>query len=412
MYIEHYKSWLLLFLSLGISSVAAQFTAQNGTLHSGNLPDSSSSDEWTLATTAEADLLVSIGTEFSPSLQIFDSSGDLLAQRLGNGGDTIAELYISSVPSDTYRIRVGSRFGQSGAYVLNAVSLSGSTFVAAGDEGGLVTGVEAREASLPPGDLDVWTVLADEGNTIISRLGTEFSPAIRIFDPDGKIVASNFGNGGDRTADLIVRATTSGVHSVVISGRFSQEGDYSLTLASIPKSFSVPTGDEGGLLPVAIKIDGDIPLGDLDFWKLFAERGDRILIRGETDDAAISMRLYDSTGDLIAFLNGNGGDRDRTLVHDAPRTEELFLSVGTRFIGSATPYALTLDIQHPELAITEINDSGADLDWSNFQGLVLEGSDNLVKWNIVTGEVQPDGETLSGSYEPSQNKAFFRFRWE
>ena len=403
---------VLLTLIISIETAAAQIAAQNGFLHAGNIPNSSAFDEWTLTTSQQSDLVVSVGTDFSPYLQIYDSDNNLLAQILGNGGDRIAELNISSAPIDTYRVRVGPRFGHSGDYIFTIVSTSEAAIVATGDEGGLVAGVEAEGASLPLGDLDVWTVSADEGNTIISRLGTEFSPAIRIYGPDGNLVASKFGNGGDRTADLTVEAITSGIHTVIVSGRFSQEGDYALTLVSIPKSFSTPAGDQGGLLTPDNRTQGDLFLGDLDFWRFPVVQGDRVMIRGETEEAAIAMRLYDGTGNLVSFLNGNGADRDRTLVYDAILTGELYLSVGTYFIGTSTPYALTLDIMRPEITIVAIDGSGADLNWTGFPDLILEGSEDLNTWNPVISDSQLGNGIVSGRFETSIGRGFFRSRWE
>jgi hypothetical protein len=65
----------------------------------------------------------------------------------------------------------------------------------------------------------MWSFTATAGDNLLLRMGTtDFVPEIRLFGPDGALVADAFtANGGNRDAQLFAQATNSGTYTVVVA---------------------------------------------------------------------------------------------------------------------------------------------------------------------------------------------------
>lgn len=159
------------------------------------------------------------------------------------------------------------------------------------------------------GDLDLWSFSANAGDTIVLRMGAAgVNPHIRLFGPNGKLVASAFhGGAGGRDADLLPTiATNSGIFTVVVNSYFASAASspYILTLARSPGAFVVSPGDQGGLLAGGVSQEGVIDVGDVDLWRFAACRDEVITLRCEevTGGSALSprIRLFARNGTLLA----------------------------------------------------------------------------------------------------------------
>ena len=84
----------------------------------------------------------------------------------------------------------------------------------------------------------------------------------------------------------------------------SDLGDYVLTLAKVPGTFTVPGGDEGGPMTNGQNHTGSISVGDLDQWTFTATAAEAITIAisetGVAGTCARWIRLLSPTGTLVA----------------------------------------------------------------------------------------------------------------
>src|SRR5438876_545749 len=119
-----------------------------------------------------------------------------------------------------------------------------------------------------------WSFTAGSGDRIVLRgaqLSTtnNFYPWLRIYDPNGVLIAdTGINNGATIVEELAFTATNNGTFTVLVSDssyfNFAGTGAYRLYFAQFPGTFVVPVGDEGGALTNGGNHDGTIQLGDLD----------------------------------------------------------------------------------------------------------------------------------------------------
>src|SRR5438552_3341266 len=85
-----------------------------------------------------------------------------------------------------------------------------------------------------------------------------------------------------------VTASSSGTFTVLFSGggwdRIVSGDWYSDVCASVPGTFVVPSGDDGGPLTNGGNHEGTIQLGDLDLWSFTAGVGDSIVLRVRSEE--------------------------------------------------------------------------------------------------------------------------------
>jgi hypothetical protein len=132
------------------------------------------------------------------------------------------------------------------------------------------------------GDLDLWTVTANVGESIIVRMaevtvGGTLTPWLRIYSPAGALLDSGF---SAVATEVTVTAASSGTYLVVVAdatGGFTGSGAYRLTLAKTGSPVVVSPGDEGGPLTNGVST-GIIDVGDLDVWTATANVGDHIVV--------------------------------------------------------------------------------------------------------------------------------------
>src|SRR6185295_10834044 len=101
----------------------------------------------------------------------------------------------------------------------------------AGDDGGPMTNGVMQLGTVLTGDLDLWTFSANSGDALVVRIGeltdtNTFTPWIRLYGPNGKLLDSGF---GALAGEVGATATNSGTFLVVASdgnGAFNGSGSY------------------------------------------------------------------------------------------------------------------------------------------------------------------------------------------
>ena len=107
----------------------------------------------------------------------------------------------------------------SGTYILTLAKTGSAIVVSPGDEGGPMTNGVVHQGNLPVGDLDLWNFTANAGDSIVLKMGqtsdtNNFDPWIRLYGPDGALVASSTATAA---AEVTIRATNSGTFLVVVA---------------------------------------------------------------------------------------------------------------------------------------------------------------------------------------------------
>src|SRR4029077_17302601 len=129
-------------------------------------------------------------------------------------------------------------FGGTGAYRLYFAQSPGTFIVPPGDEGGPLTNGGNYDGTIQLGDLDQWSFTANAGEQVVLRIGAltatnNFNPWLRVYGPNGVLVAdSGINDGGTTAEEVTLTATNAGAFTVLVSdsyfGTFGGTGAYRL----------------------------------------------------------------------------------------------------------------------------------------------------------------------------------------
>ncbi|MGH9370674.1 MAG: FG-GAP repeat domain-containing protein, partial [Vicinamibacterales bacterium] len=170
------------------------------------------------------------------------------------------------------------------------------------------------------------------GEVLDSEIDPGFWPWIRLYGPNGALLGSNWGNWA---VYLTATAPLTGTYTVVVGTADSANdatGDYLFTLAKIPGTFVVPTGDQGGAMTNGASHPGTIHLGDLDQWTFYAAQGAALVVSiGEVATQPDPgfwpwIRIFGPTGVLV---RSTWGDVAAQASFAAPLTGTYTVVVGT-----------------------------------------------------------------------------------
>src|SRR5438552_14113260 len=256
---------LCLFFCLA-SKASAQGALTNGAHETGTISPAGDTDTWTFSANAGDGIVLRVGaTNFVPEIQLYGPDSALIGDAFtANGNFRDAELILRATNGGPYTVVISSHFPlNTGTYGLTLAQPPGTFVTSAGDEGGTLTNGVNQAGTMELGDLDMWSFTATAGDSLLLRMGaTGFVPEIRLFGPDGALVADAFTiNGNNRDAQLFVQATNSGLYTVVVGSYFlNNSGTYNLTLAKSPGAFFTSPSDEGGTLTNGFNQAGTIDL--------------------------------------------------------------------------------------------------------------------------------------------------------
>jgi hypothetical protein len=266
---------------------------------------------------------------FFPWIRVYGPTGDLLPFG-SQAGDVAAQTEANAPLTGIYTVIVSSNDGgrdAAGDYLLRLVRVPAAFTVPANDQGGALSNGANHVGRIVVGDLDIWTFDASQGDTAIVGIGElpvgsgvpdpGFVPWIRVYDPLGDLVP--FGSqSGALAGQVEFDATLAGTYTVVVGtndGGRDAEGDYVLTVARIPGTFSVTAGDHGGTIVGSAPTPGRIEIGDLDLWTFSSCQGQAIVVTisevpvgsGVPDPGFFPwIRVYNPTGSLVPFGSQSG----------------------------------------------------------------------------------------------------------
>jgi hypothetical protein len=319
------KSPILCLLTLLVLWTApllfGQGAISSGEALTGTISPAGDIDTWTFSATAGEEIIVSLGRltdtggGFIPRIRVFSGPTLIAAD---TAAPAAARVIFTADQTGTYTILVDdgniNTPDGTGTYQLFLFVGAATFTVPVGDNGGALTNGGNHPGHITVGDLDIWSFTANTGDSVVLGLGefneNDFLPGIRLYAPDGTLVAAD---GGSVAAQVRYTATQTGTYLVVVldANINTPDGtaDYQLHLAKIPGSFIVPAGDEGGTLLNGSHRTGTITLGDSDLWTFTASVGSSFTVSlGRLSDISggflPQIRLYRPDGSLLTSDTG------------------------------------------------------------------------------------------------------------
>ncbi len=363
----------LLLLPFAVGEALAQGAITNGDNHFASISAAGEIDTWTFSATAGdyvALTAAEVGsdTAFAPWVRLLNPNNVLISS---NFGPLVGAVNVSLTLTGTYTVLVASADAgndATGDYVLRLAKPRAPFVVPVGDEGGPAASGFNYLGAIDRGDLDIWTFTATAGayiaiTAVEPSADSEFSPWIRLINPNGTLIASNFGT---LAAQISTSASVSGTYTVLVASADAggdASGDYVLRVARTPGEFVLPLGDEGGRLSPGLSHPGLIDRGDLDEWTFGAVAGNLIVLSiGETggDGPFVPwIRLIGPTGTLLGSAFGAAAAQ---LSHTAPSTGIYRVLVASADSGgdASGTYALTVTGVVAPPAMTMMFDADGD----------------------------------------------------
>ena len=370
----------------------------NGVMHTG-LVATGDLDPWTFnanigdAITVRVGAITSTNT-FTPWVRLYGPNGRLLDSGFGA---LAGEVSVTATNSGTFIALVSDGNGAlsgSGNYRLTLAKTGDSVIVFAGDDGGPMTNGVMHTGTVLTGDLDLWTFSANSGDALILRIGeitdtNTFTPWIRLYGPNGKLLGSGF---GASAGEVAVTATNSGTFLAVIAdgnGALSGSGDYRLTLAKTGDPVVISAGDDGGPMTNGWMHTGLIATGDLDLWTFNANTGDALIVRvgaiNGTNTFTPWVRLYGPNGKLLGSgFGGVAGEASTT----ATNTGTFLVVIGDgngAFSGSGN-YRLTLAKTGALVLVSPGDEGGAFTGASTYDGTIDPGDLDVYYFTACQGQ--------------------------
>lgn len=400
----------------------------NGTTYQGTI-DLGNVDAWTLTASAGDSIIVRMGetttTGLTPILRIYDPYGKLLDSAYAGSA---AEVAVRAAEDGTYLVIAGDNtpnWAGSGNYRLTMAKTGSPLVISPSDEGGQLPNGTQQIGAIDTGDIDTWTFTANAGDNIIVRMGetttATLTSQLRLYGPDGTLLDA--ASGGTAT-EVSAKTSTGGTILLVasdLSNGWAGVGNYRLTLALMPETFTISAGDEGGALPQTGSVTGEITTGDVDMWRFEANAGNVIDIQmAEQNGTALTpqLRLYDVNGQLLSSkYNASLADIPFTVTQSGLYTV-VAADFSNGYAGTGT-YQLTvtgLPEQGKQLRY-EYSSATPDsllINWpSELTGYVLQQSPVLPGSNWTDVQQAPIDNRLNVRLTiqiPSNGNMFFRLR--
>ena len=383
------------FVSFFAPLVVTATPLTNGAAHDGVIQTSGDVDSFTFTANVNDSILINVGdlsgSAFSPRIRLEDPTNNQVKSDFGSGG---AQVTHQAVLAGEYTVFIDDGSGggtQTGAYRLHFIKAPGSLSISAGDEGGALTNGEYEDAVQEISDLDGWQFDADVGDTFLIGAGdtgvTAFSPRVRVYDPNGDLVASDFGTGGGVVS---AQATIAGTYTLAVSdgsGGGTQTGTYRLHYLQAPDSFSTTAGDEGGAATNGAGHPGDIGPADIDGYTVTASVGESIVVHaGDTGPTSFSpyIRLYDPAGNLVKSSFRSGA---ANVEHSATQAGKYTIAIsdGSSSNAESGQYEMHL-ARVPGTYLTPLNDEGGVLiNGATQNGFIEVGDIDVWEFNAVVG---------------------------
>ncbi|MEE2732533.1 MAG: pre-peptidase C-terminal domain-containing protein [Pseudomonadota bacterium] len=374
----------------------------NGGVYDGEI-ELADIDAWTFSGEKGNTVVIQVGevadhtSGFQPEVSLYDPLGNQLDL---NWGNTAADLTVALPMAGEYTIVVKESsvdVPDSGSYKLYFNSVTeASLMVPTGDEGGVLGNGSVHEGDIDLGDVDAWTFTGEVYQTVHLQIAevtddtSGFQPEIRLYDPMGNLVTSNWGN---VSADISATLERNGQYTVIVresSADVPDTGSYKLYFQQLAQSFSVAGNDDGGTLFSGTPQAGTIDRADLDAWTFYVDAEDQIdlTLTELTDNGGFypQITLYDPLGrPLVSGQGTTGGSISTPAILSGLYTA--VVADGTGDVPNSGTYELAYtrtNVASPVPAGASI----ATIDNGELISGTFNGSTDIDKYqlNVVAGE--------------------------
>ncbi len=384
-----------------------------GLNHTGTIPVGDL-DTWTFTATQGELLVLAIGetsgsANFTPWIRLFTPNGGLIGNDWGAAATQIA---VNATSTGTYLVVVSTNdagFDDSGTYTLTMAQGNTAPSISPGDQGGSLTNGANHAGAISIGDLDIFTFTATQGDGLVLAVGegvsaTDFTPWIRLISPSGALLASS---SSAAAAQLAVSAASTGTYQVVITTNDAGNdatGNYNLTLARGPGTFTISPGDQGGAATNGGNDLGTIHVGDLDVYSFNTVQGLPFAVNiGEVTgsvDFTPWIRVIAPNG---AFLGNAFGAAAAQVSAIAPLTGQYTIVVSTNDGGNDDTGTYRLVVQKSGPFVTPPGDEGGVItNGAIHTGTIVTG--DLDRWTIAANPnetiVISVGEVTGNDFTP------------
>jgi len=238
-------------------------------------------------------------TSFHPYLRIYDPNGAVV----GNAASADVAAYdFAAAISGTYTAVVfdaSSGYDATGTYKIYFTQAPGS------NEGGALNPTAPLDGTIDVGDIDSYTFEVTSGAGVLLRVAdvgkTSFYPYLRVYDPNGAILAN--AQGAD-VAGISLAPSVSGTYTAVV---FDASSGYNATGAYKIYFTQAPGSSDGGALDRNAPVDGTIDLGDIDAYSFTLKSGAGVHLRvADVAQTAFYpyLRVYDPNGAVVVNAQG------------------------------------------------------------------------------------------------------------
>src|SRR5262245_16727395 len=315
-------------------------------------------------------------------------------------------------------LRVVSRFARYALpFVLIILALTERTAFA---QGPLANGDTFTGTIATPGQIDIWSFSAAQGDFIALAIGEVvaipdpgFQPLIQLQVHDtGTVIATAIGQLG---AQIAVNAPLTAAYDVLVRDSNINRpgtalGSYLLTLVKTPGAFVVHADDQGGPMTNGANHAGSVYIGDLDVWTFTASQGDFITLSlGEVLQSQIDpgfdpwIRLIDPTGTLVTQAVG--------LLSAQIATKATFSGTYTVLVSDSAinrepshpgDYILTMVKTNAPLTVSIGDEGGQMTNGGNHAGVISVGDLDGWTFEAVQGDfiALSVGEVLQSQIDP------------
>jgi len=312
--------------------------------------DTGDLDAWTINATEGESIIAQVGElppndtlGIAPKISIYSPSGMLLSAHVGNDQ---AEVEIVATQTGRYVITIEDQTSfsnvQQGSYRLEALAVTKPASVAQGDEGGCLISGQIVSGFIENGDIDLWTLRANKDDVVIVELGerpsemsTDIAPKVSVYSPSGKRVVTDL---GDLAAEIDFVANESGLYCIVVEDEtlFAnvQKGAYQMRAVCVLTG-AVTGQNTGSNLTGAGTYQGDIAIGDFDYWTFDASPGSEVIVNvSELSSGprgfAPGVTIYDPAGAVVEQGVGND-DVERRFFPSIQGTYTIVVEDGSVF---------------------------------------------------------------------------------
>ncbi len=264
------------------------------------------------------------GTALQTELILISPTNKAMRRSVGENGSFISH----NVPvTGTYRVRVRD-LGRDHFGSVQVTAFFHVPTITDSDDAFSAESGRRRAADIGPGDLDVWTLTAQEGQ-FLSVHAAENNPGsaadigVLIVGPDGKVVSGAEHPEGVKLD--IPNAKAGNYYAIVYEAGANDSGRYGITFGRVPGTQYPGDPDTATPLQNGVTRTGDMPGGDYDIFGINLTAGQSFsatLTRTSGSQLNPELLLIDPTGKLVKTTSG---DTTTTLTHNINITGEWWL---------------------------------------------------------------------------------------